>query len=506
MTPELPRRAILTDLTLHDALSTGLGNPLAAAAYAVNRDRIAVIQNTRPFLPDRIVPAMREHLAIIDALERRDAEAAVAAIDAHYRTTLRWWGSSSSPETPGQLLLELLGVEVQQVAEQLLEHAHLAAAGVGGAGGEVDDAPVLEPVAGDAAHHAVLVELDREHGAVDHPRRVPGEVLDRALHVVPGRVAQHAARGRPAEDLLDAAGVVEPGSDARDVGLAAAYSRAPAPSGRSRWRGRRRRSAQPRRTAAISGASAPLGRQRIPLLPYRRHGLNSRNLGQAAGSRPRGADDARPHPPLPRQSRLRPRDRAPAAPRPRGVRLRDRADRGGGGGAGAAARRDRGAADAPRRAAGAGRRRRLAARRPARRDGGAALRRHARAGDDADRPAGAPGLAARDRAAGAPRSCWRPTPRTSRSRSATASTSASSRPRRWRSRVPAYPRKPGAALRPDRRPRPTTTGRGRSRRWRRCAGNSVTAVEKIASRGLAPPRAIAMVRAPFSGPDRRPWA
>ena len=92
MTPELPRRAILTDLTLHDALSTGLDNPLAAEAYQVNRDRIAVIQNTRPFLPDRIVPAMREHLAIIDALERRDAEAAVAAIDAHYRMTLRWWG------------------------------------------------------------------------------------------------------------------------------------------------------------------------------------------------------------------------------------------------------------------------------------------------------------------------------------------------------------------------------------------------------------------------------
>ena len=92
MTPDLPRRAILTDLTLHDALSTGLDNPLAAGAYRVNRDRIAVIQNTRPFLPDRIVPAMHEHLAIIDALERRDAEEAVAAIDAHYRTTLRWWG------------------------------------------------------------------------------------------------------------------------------------------------------------------------------------------------------------------------------------------------------------------------------------------------------------------------------------------------------------------------------------------------------------------------------
>lgn len=92
MSPEVQRRAILTDLSLHDTLATGLGNPMAAASYAANRDRIAVIQNTRPFLPDRIVPAMHEHLAIIDALARRDAEAAVAAIAEHYRTTLRWWG------------------------------------------------------------------------------------------------------------------------------------------------------------------------------------------------------------------------------------------------------------------------------------------------------------------------------------------------------------------------------------------------------------------------------
>jgi DNA-binding GntR family transcriptional regulator len=92
MTADLPRRAVETDLSLHDLLSTGLGNPLLAEAYRVNRDRIAVIQNTRPFLPDRIVPAMREHLAIIEALEARDAEAAVAAIAEHYRITLRWWG------------------------------------------------------------------------------------------------------------------------------------------------------------------------------------------------------------------------------------------------------------------------------------------------------------------------------------------------------------------------------------------------------------------------------
>ncbi|MBB5223935.1 DNA-binding GntR family transcriptional regulator [Amaricoccus macauensis] len=92
MTPELPARAILTDLSLHDALASGLANPITSEVYAVNRDRIAVVQNTRAFLPDRIVPAMQEHLGIIEALERRDADAAVRAIWIHARSTLRWWG------------------------------------------------------------------------------------------------------------------------------------------------------------------------------------------------------------------------------------------------------------------------------------------------------------------------------------------------------------------------------------------------------------------------------
>ena len=91
MTADLPARAA-GPTCRSTTRSRPARNPLAAEAYRVNRDRIAVIQNIRPFLPDRIVPAMREHLAIIEALERRDAEAAVAAIAVHFRLTLRWWG------------------------------------------------------------------------------------------------------------------------------------------------------------------------------------------------------------------------------------------------------------------------------------------------------------------------------------------------------------------------------------------------------------------------------
>lgn len=90
--PGLSRRAIETDLSLHDALAGGLRSRLARRLYLENRDRIAVIQNTRPFVPDRILSAMTEHLAIIAALEARDADRAVAAIRDHLAGTLRWWG------------------------------------------------------------------------------------------------------------------------------------------------------------------------------------------------------------------------------------------------------------------------------------------------------------------------------------------------------------------------------------------------------------------------------
>lgn len=88
----LPPKAIEVDLSLHDFLADGLNNSQLEAAYDANRLRIAIIQNVRPFLKDRIVSAMDEHLAIINALQCNDAEAATKAIQHHCMQTLRWWG------------------------------------------------------------------------------------------------------------------------------------------------------------------------------------------------------------------------------------------------------------------------------------------------------------------------------------------------------------------------------------------------------------------------------
>lgn len=92
ITPALQNEAMQVDWELHTALSEALGNDSAREIYARNRDRISVMQHSRPLLPDRIIPAMGEHLAILDAVAGGDENAAAAAVRDHFRQTLRWWG------------------------------------------------------------------------------------------------------------------------------------------------------------------------------------------------------------------------------------------------------------------------------------------------------------------------------------------------------------------------------------------------------------------------------
>lgn len=92
ITPSLQREAMAVDWALHAALADGLRNESVREIYARNRDRISVIQHSRPLLPDRIVPAMEEHLAILDAISSGDEQLAADEVRKHFRQTLRWWG------------------------------------------------------------------------------------------------------------------------------------------------------------------------------------------------------------------------------------------------------------------------------------------------------------------------------------------------------------------------------------------------------------------------------
>jgi DNA-binding GntR family transcriptional regulator len=61
-----------------------LGNEIISSAYRVNSIKIRLISFERVrMLPELVVSVMKEHLPIIEALQRRDAAAAVAALEAH---------------------------------------------------------------------------------------------------------------------------------------------------------------------------------------------------------------------------------------------------------------------------------------------------------------------------------------------------------------------------------------------------------------------------------------
>jgi DNA-binding GntR family transcriptional regulator len=73
-----------TDRTLHEAVIDHLDNEIVSKAFRVNWIKIRLIrQNETRLYADLVIPVMRDHLKVIDALERRDADEAVAAMTAH---------------------------------------------------------------------------------------------------------------------------------------------------------------------------------------------------------------------------------------------------------------------------------------------------------------------------------------------------------------------------------------------------------------------------------------
>ena len=92
LTEDAIAKSYAVDWALHAALAGAIDNALVADLYERNRERLTILQRTRPMLPDRVVPSLAEHLAILKAIEARDPERADAAVAEHARQTLRWWG------------------------------------------------------------------------------------------------------------------------------------------------------------------------------------------------------------------------------------------------------------------------------------------------------------------------------------------------------------------------------------------------------------------------------
>lgn len=73
-----------TDRALHEAVIRHLDNDIISKAYWVNWIKIKLIrQNETRLYADLVTPVMRDHLKVIEALERRDAEGAAQAMAEH---------------------------------------------------------------------------------------------------------------------------------------------------------------------------------------------------------------------------------------------------------------------------------------------------------------------------------------------------------------------------------------------------------------------------------------
>ncbi|UVK37096.1 GntR family transcriptional regulator [Mesorhizobium sp. AR10] len=82
-TTEVEAEAQNIDWAMHDSFIDALGNEIIAKAYLVNSVKIRLIHQERFRIDGRVVPVMREHLTVIEALESRDPQKAVEAISLH---------------------------------------------------------------------------------------------------------------------------------------------------------------------------------------------------------------------------------------------------------------------------------------------------------------------------------------------------------------------------------------------------------------------------------------
>jgi DNA-binding GntR family transcriptional regulator len=72
------------DWKLHNTLIDFLGNAIIASAYRVNLLKLRIFRQDQTRLDEALViPTMREHLAVLDALTSRDPRKAADAMTAH---------------------------------------------------------------------------------------------------------------------------------------------------------------------------------------------------------------------------------------------------------------------------------------------------------------------------------------------------------------------------------------------------------------------------------------
>lgn len=88
-TDELRAEAQAIDWGFHDLIIQSLKNEIIANAYKVNSIKIRLIRQELTRIEGHIEPVMLEHIAVIRALQSRDAQHAVKALKQHIDTARR---------------------------------------------------------------------------------------------------------------------------------------------------------------------------------------------------------------------------------------------------------------------------------------------------------------------------------------------------------------------------------------------------------------------------------
>lgn len=82
--PKLDQDALSVDWALHDRMVDAMGNDILSEMYRVNSMHVRMIRlDAQQVRPQRVVPAMEEHLRFIALLKARDEAGAVMAMQDH---------------------------------------------------------------------------------------------------------------------------------------------------------------------------------------------------------------------------------------------------------------------------------------------------------------------------------------------------------------------------------------------------------------------------------------
>jgi GntR family transcriptional regulator, rspAB operon transcriptional repressor len=89
LSDEVQDRVLALDRELHQSFVEAMGNGAILRTHNRLQDNIGMARRVhqRPFFRTQLISTMDEHLKILDSLEARDADGAVANLEAHFRAS-----------------------------------------------------------------------------------------------------------------------------------------------------------------------------------------------------------------------------------------------------------------------------------------------------------------------------------------------------------------------------------------------------------------------------------